>query len=161
MSVPYYQVIFPGGDTQLLGNFEYRIPIAGPVTAALFYDVGTNRISRNSQLTLSSDRYEELTGTYPQADIERNVRIMNATEKVRMSLGVEFQVIMPVVNAPFRLYWAFNPRVVRDYMQPPVVLDRSMFPNQATYLSAIASYGSPIPFWERRSMWRFTIGRTF
>lgn len=30
-----------GGDTQLLGNFEYRIPIFGPVTFAAFADVGS------------------------------------------------------------------------------------------------------------------------
>ncbi|MDQ3490102.1 MAG: BamA/TamA family outer membrane protein, partial [Acidobacteriota bacterium] len=32
---------FIGGDTQLLGNFEYRIPIFGPVTMALFADIGS------------------------------------------------------------------------------------------------------------------------
>lgn len=30
-----------GGDTQLLGNFEYRIPIFGPVTMAAFADIGS------------------------------------------------------------------------------------------------------------------------
>lgn len=30
-----------GGDTQLLGNFEYRVPIFGPVVLAAFADVGT------------------------------------------------------------------------------------------------------------------------
>jgi len=30
-----------GGDTQLLGNVEYRIPLFGPVTVAAFADVGT------------------------------------------------------------------------------------------------------------------------
>lgn len=30
-----------GGDTQLLGNFEYRIPVFGPVTLAAFADVGS------------------------------------------------------------------------------------------------------------------------
>jgi len=30
-----------GGDTQLLGNFEYRIPIFGPATIAAFADVGS------------------------------------------------------------------------------------------------------------------------
>jgi outer membrane protein insertion porin family len=30
-----------GGDTQILGNFEYRIPIFGPVVLAGFADVGT------------------------------------------------------------------------------------------------------------------------
>lgn len=32
---------FIGGDTQLLGNFEYRVPIFGPVALAAFADVGT------------------------------------------------------------------------------------------------------------------------
>ena len=32
---------FIGGDTQLFGNFEYRIPIFGPVSLAAFADVGT------------------------------------------------------------------------------------------------------------------------
>ncbi len=32
---------FIGGDTQLLGNFEYRIPIFGPATIAVFADVGS------------------------------------------------------------------------------------------------------------------------
>jgi outer membrane protein insertion porin family len=32
---------FIGGDTQLLGNFEYRIPLFGPATLALFADVGS------------------------------------------------------------------------------------------------------------------------
>lgn len=34
-----YRII--GGDTQILGNFEYRIPIFGPATLAAFADVGT------------------------------------------------------------------------------------------------------------------------
>ncbi len=32
---------FVGGDTQILGNFEYRIPIFGPVAFAAFADVGS------------------------------------------------------------------------------------------------------------------------
>ncbi|CAN5462841.1 hypothetical protein BH10ACI3_BH10ACI3_10280 [soil metagenome] len=32
---------FIGGDTEVLGNFEYRIPIFGPVTAAIYADVGS------------------------------------------------------------------------------------------------------------------------
>lgn len=37
-----------GGDTQLLGNFEYRIPIFGPVTMAAFADVGSVFNLRNT-----------------------------------------------------------------------------------------------------------------
>ena len=32
---------FIGGDTELLGNFEYRLPLFGPATLALFADVGS------------------------------------------------------------------------------------------------------------------------
>ena len=32
---------FIGGDTELLGNIEYRIPLFGPATMALFADVGS------------------------------------------------------------------------------------------------------------------------
>jgi outer membrane protein insertion porin family len=31
-----------GGDAQVLGNFEYRIPIFGPVSAAAFVDIGSS-----------------------------------------------------------------------------------------------------------------------
>jgi len=33
-----------------------------------------------------------------------------------MSLGSELSVIMPVINAPFRLYYAYNP--LRLYERP-------------------------------------------
>lgn len=32
---------FIGGDTQLLGNFEYRIPLFGPIQLAAFADIGS------------------------------------------------------------------------------------------------------------------------
>ncbi len=39
---------FIGGDTQLLGNFEYRIPIFGPASMALFADIGSVFNARKS-----------------------------------------------------------------------------------------------------------------
>ena len=83
------------------------------------------------------------------------------TQAPRMSTGLELQVLLPVVQAPFRVYWAYNPMVVREYLQPPIVADRSIFPNEATFLNAIASFGNAYPFLEKRSLFRFTIGRTF
>lgn len=32
---------FTGGDTQILANFEYRVPIYGPATLAVFADIGS------------------------------------------------------------------------------------------------------------------------
>src|SRR5262249_25641915 len=43
MNIPTYQLITPGGDFQSVGNFEYRIPIVGPVTLAIFADAGINK----------------------------------------------------------------------------------------------------------------------
>jgi hypothetical protein len=46
-------------------------------------------------------------------------------------------------------------------LQAPVVADRSFFSNDATYQNAIQYIGTPQPFHERHSIFRFSIGRTF
>jgi len=161
MNVPRYQLITPGGDTQLVGNFEYRIPIVGPVTMALFTDAGINRILRPSQLTIDPARTTDLNNQFPQAGFDGRVIIAKGTEKIRVSSGVEFQVMLPVVNAPFRLYWAYNPSRVTEYLQPPIVADRSAFPNQNTFINSVTQFGVGYPFVEKKSTFRFTIGRTF
>lgn len=160
-TIPVYQLIWPGGDTQFVGNFEYRIPIAGPVWVAYFFDMGVNRISRPSQLRLNPGRLAELNAQFPQASFEQNAVIAPGTQNWRSSTGVEFQILMPVVNAPFRLYWAYNPHVLQDFLLPPIVADRSYFPNNASFLNAISQLGRPTPWFERRRMFRFTISRTF
>ena len=46
---------FIGGDTQLLGNFEYRVPIFGPVSLAAFADIGSAfNLSTKSDQTFST-----------------------------------------------------------------------------------------------------------
>jgi outer membrane protein insertion porin family len=160
-TIPVYQLTSAGGDTQMVGNFEYRIPIAGPVNLALFFDAGANKIIRPSQLALTPDRVTGLNNTFPQAGFNTRAVIAPGMQKVRTSTGIEFQVMMPVVNAPFRLYWAYNPTRVERFILPPVVADRSYFPNQATFANAVVSYGQPIPWFEKARTIRFTIGRTF
>jgi outer membrane protein insertion porin family len=159
--IPIYQMIFPGGDAQAVGNFEYRIPIAGPVTLAAFFDGGLDKILRPSQLMVKQDRLDQLNGLFPQAGFDGRIRIAPGTQRVRTSTGLELQVLLPVVNAPFRLYWAYNPTIVRQFLQTPIVADRASFPNQATFLSSVAQFGQAVPFFEKRSTFRFTIGRTF
>jgi outer membrane protein insertion porin family len=158
---PIYRLIFPGGDTQLVGNFEYRIPIFGPVTLAPFFDIGVNKVSRLNQLTLNPGRVVELNGFFPQSEFSKQISVHPHTQDVRSSAGLELQVMLPVVNAPFRLYWAYNPHRVNTILQPPIVADRSMFPNQLTFLNAISAYGRAIPFEEPKRTFRFTISRTF
>jgi outer membrane protein insertion porin family len=160
-SIPVYQLIFPGGDTQVVTNFEYRIPIVGPVILAAFFDAGVNKISRPGQLQLNPQRVSELNGFFPQAGFDGQALIAPGTQDIRTSTGLELQVMMPVVNAPFRLYWAYNPNRLQTFLQPPIVVDRSNFPNQATFVQSVALWGRATPWVEKKSTFRFSIGRTF
>ena len=80
---------------------------------------------------------------------------------MRASAGLELEVMLPIVQAPFRVYFAYNPSVVRQYLQPPVVADRAAFPNYATFSNSVRSFGQQFPFFEKRTLVRFTIGKTF
>ncbi|MGE5646183.1 MAG: outer membrane protein assembly factor BamA [Acidobacteriota bacterium] len=161
MTIPVYQTIFPGGDVQAVGNFEYRIPIAGPVTLAAFFDVGLDKVVRTDQLTVKPDQLANLNAQFPQAGFTDRIKIAAGTQKPRASTGLELQVLLPVVNAPFRIYWAYNPSIVDEFIIKPIAADRSMFPNQATFAKAVNAYGMPFQWPEKRSVFRFTIGRTF
>jgi len=162
MLIPSYQLSFPGGDTNIVGNFEYRIPIVGPLNLAIFADAGIDKLAFPGQLKLNPGRVQQLQQDLPQVSAsDLQAYIAPGTQKIRASTGLELQVLMPVVNAPFRVYWAYNPLLFRGYLQPPIAADRSFFPNDATYQAAKASVGQPVPFLEPHSTFRFTIGRTF
>jgi outer membrane protein insertion porin family len=161
LSIPTYQIITPGGDTHAVFNFEYRIPVFGPITLVPFLDVGANRILYRNQLDVNPGQITNLDNQFPQAAFANNVKIAPGTQNIRSSTGLEIDVVLPIVQAPFRVYYAYNPTVVREYLQPPIVFDRSTFPNTATFTNALESYGTSYPFFEKRGTFRFTIGRTF
>jgi outer membrane protein insertion porin family len=161
MPIPAYQLTTPGGDAHGVFNFEYRIPIFGPVTLAIFGDAGINGILRPSELTLAPERITQLADAFPQAGFTGKVPIAAGTTRPVGSTGLEIQVLLPVVQAPFRVYFAYNPSTVREYVQPPIAADRSFFPNAATFNAALAAYGQEYPYFDRRTLFRFTVGRTF
>jgi outer membrane protein insertion porin family len=162
MTVPSYQVTFPGGDTNVVGNFEYRIPIVGPITLAIFADAGMDRLLFPGQLKQNPGRIAQLNQEFPQAGFTGEAYVQPGSQKIRTSTGVELQVLMPVVNAPFRVYWAYNPTRFEGTLLAPIVADRSYFPNATTYNNAISSIGAVLPYSvERSAMFRFTVGRTF
>jgi len=161
MAIPMYQLVFPGGDTHVVGNFEYRIPIFGPVVLALFTDAGINRILRPGQLNMAPSRVDYLNTEYPGAGFVGKAVVAPGTQAPACPPASRYRLLLPVVQAPFRVYWAYNPLTVREYLQPPIVTDRSFFPNEATFLNAIASFGQAYPWFEQRSSFRFTIGRPF
>ena len=160
-TVPIFRLNFPGGDTRMVYNLEYRIPLFGPVTLAPFFDIGFNKILLKNQVRLNEGRVAELNAQFPQVGFERRIRIIPETEKMRASTGVELQVMMPVVNAPFRFYWAYNPLRVGTFLRTPIVADRSSFPNAESFLAGIRPFGRILPFFEKARTLRFTISRTF
>nr|MBA3320672.1 BamA/TamA family outer membrane protein [Pyrinomonadaceae bacterium] len=204
-----------GADTQLLGNFEYRVPIFGPVSLAAFADIGSAFNLRNTQdqifsstfnadqpflqtlgagrnnlsvlafaanpnlaingppifgfelglvardnRLVTADELNSARGISPldpntllpfgfqqvylrgEAQTNTAVRLSQAVfDKIgdfRSSLGAEVRVQLPVVNVPFRLIYAYNP-------------------NARTGVSDEV----PLFFNEKRSVFRFSIGRTF
>jgi outer membrane protein insertion porin family len=111
--IPYYQRYFLGGESQIRGynvrtvspydpktrtalggdkflllNAEYYLDLLGPVRFLFFFDAG--------------EAYLEGQGFY--------------WKTLRTSTGVELRFLMPVLNVPFRLIYAWNPN--RDYFQP-------------------------------------------
>ncbi|PYS84502.1 MAG: outer membrane protein assembly factor BamA [Acidobacteria bacterium] len=204
------QFNFLGGDTQLLGNFEYRVPIFGPVSIAAFADVGsvfnlstktdqtfsTNFLAdqpflgglggltelvvrRNPQLAISptSNFVDPATLSPLRALLVQGDRLLTKEEFANLqrvgpvdpltnmpfgvqplflrgeaqtntvarisqslfsklgdyksSLGLELRIQMPVINVPFRLIYAYNPSVRNVLVE------------------------------EKKSVFRFSIGRTF
>lgn len=161
MEAPVYRLAAPGGDTRMVYNIEYRIPLAGPVTLAPFFDIGFNKILFSNQVRLNEGRVDDLNLQFPQAGFTDDIEVIQATQKVRASTGLELQVMMPVLNAPFRFYWAYNPLRVRTTLTPPIAADSTMFPNYATFVGALSPVASPLAFAEDASTFRFTISRTF
>ena len=159
---PYNTPIFPGGDTSLITNFEYRIPLVGPVTASYFVDAGSSFILRSSQLKLSTTSLSALHKEFPSFPLPSELKPIASTNyRPRVSTGIEFQVILPVVNAPFRIFCGYNLiRLNETVSQPQNLPSRSLFPNEATYIEALR-YFQPFRLVERRARVGFTVARTF
>jgi outer membrane protein insertion porin family len=77
-----------GGDKFVLFNAEYYLDLFGPVRALLFHDAG--------QAFAETERID--------------------LRQLRTSTGVELRVIVPMLNVPFRLIYAWN--IYRDAFQP-------------------------------------------
>ena len=75
-----YTITFPGGDTQAVGNFEYRIPIAGPVSMSLFADVGTDGVLRRSGLSLDPTGVANINSQFPLANQQPQLQIASGNK---------------------------------------------------------------------------------
>jgi outer membrane protein insertion porin family len=183
LSVPVlgYTITFPGGDLQGWGNFEYRIPIAGPVTAGIFMDIGTVGIVRQSALKLDPTGFQNLLTQFPdapsQAGLQRQLKIAGGTNfRPRASTGAELVVQLPIIQAPFRIYYAFNlNRLHQQIIAPPDFIEGSEinliknnpalkdfynFQFAPTINQFIANPGR-LNYFEPLRTFRFTVSRTF
>ena len=181
--IPVDQIVFPGGDLSVWTNLEYRITIAGPVALAPFIDSGIDAIVRPSQLQIATQQYDLVIGTpfgCPTLDTgyncqggsilnprpSQNLQVLGSTNwKPRMSTGLELQMFLPVVNAPFRIYWAYNPLRLDGPANPPIPITRGMFPAGAagdyTYHLAVNTFAPSFLLREPRKTFRFTVATTF
>ncbi|MFY9803829.1 MAG: outer membrane protein assembly factor BamA [Candidatus Acidiferrales bacterium] len=184
ISVPMIQFYptRPGGDFQNVGNIEYRIPIAGPVTLTLFNDIGVNGILRKSQLALDPAAVTVYQQQYPNPDfpnlkVANNLPIVGGTNfRPHTSAGIELDVVLPIVNAPFRIYYAYNYLRLNETINglsggyylsdalknalPPGVLETQIAPELQTIINASTQH-IPANLLEPQHTFRFTVGKTF
>ena len=194
--IPIDQIVFPGGDLSVVTNLEYRYTIYGPVALAPFMDIGIDPIVRRSQLQIAIEQYQTVVGTAfgcpqllqtatantcalgsvlnppPSPDLQ----VLGTTNwRPRMSTGLELQMFLPVINAPFRIYWAYNPLRLDNPANPPIPITPSMFPETCnpktgcqltaagayTYNLARNAYAPSFLLREPRKTFRFTVATTF
>ena len=181
IQVPFQQIVAPGGDLSLVGNMEYRITIVGPVRLAPFMDIGSNSIVLPSQLRINSGQLQDINSTFfgcpvrdagfsciggTRLNFPAELKPIAGTNWVpRMSTGLELQVFLPVINAPFRVYWAYNPLRLNTSTIAPTPITRGMFPPGAagdfTFQQAVALYGPTYVLKEPLKTFRFTVATTF
>jgi outer membrane protein insertion porin family len=183
----------PGGDLKGISNVEYRIPVVGSyVSIALFHDFGVNGILRRSQLQLDPSAIASLRQQYPNPDfpcqpagapcvnIPNNLPIAAGTNfRPHTSAGVEVDIQIPIIQAPFRIYWAYNylrfaqtitpplgaffvPPAERDSLKDLGVYDTQIVPSLQSFLDQIRSSQTiPPGLFEPRTTLRFAVSRTF
>ena len=180
--VPATNVTFPGGDTSFYSNIEYRIKIIGPVVVAPFTDFGMNMALFPSQLKINSNSLNQLNSTAfgcpgivnfqcsggsPETPpFTGDLKTIPGTNFVpRMSTGLELQVLLPIIQAPFRIYYAYNPLILNTTAASPVPITRGMFPpggaGDFTFLQTLATSAPTVLLKEPKKTFRFTVSTTF
>ena len=184
-------ITFPGGDTQGVVNLEYRIPIAGPVAMSLFNDIGTVGTLRKGGLQLAPSGIDNINQMFPLANQQAQLQIAPGTNfKLRDSAGIEFIVNLPIVQAPFRIYYSYNPLRIHQTLYAPnaqingINLSRQCIasgqtnpitpidPNNLNNWQGICSPAvvlamqpifapSGLNYFEPKTTFRFTVSRTF
>jgi outer membrane protein insertion porin family len=113
---------------------------------------------------------------FPNLKISNNLPILGGNFTPHSSTGVEFVVQLPIVNAPFRFYYAYNllrqtstitgPRggyaltAAQKAALPPGILETQIAPQLNMFLDQQIQR-LPAGLIEPKRTFRFTVGRTF
>jgi len=115
---------------------EYRIPLVGQVVALVpFMDGGNSWVLKKGELERKIVT-PGLIQTLPAQFLP------GTNSGLRMSTGIELQVVLPVLNAPFRIDYALNPMRIDRNFNGPVT-------------------GIPFGIHQPAHGFKFTVGRTF
>ncbi len=133
---PFDDIVYVGGDTQAIFNLEYRIPLVGQVVSLVpFLDAGNTWVLKKGELERKIVT-PGLIQTLPAQFLP------GTNSGLRMSTGIEWQVVLPVLNAPFRIDFALNPARIDRNFNGPVT-------------------GIPFGIHQPSHDFKFTVGRTF
>jgi outer membrane protein insertion porin family len=178
--LPIYRPVSVGGDVKFTTNVEYRIPLGGPVDFAIFDDFDITAVIRQSQLRQSVEGADQLNSPLygctsyfngscqggQQIQFINLIRPIDGTNLVpRMSLGGQISAMLPIVNAPFRIYYAYNVLRLFENRQGESLITRSMFPaggaGDYTYAESESAYNSLLHFREPKKTFRLSVSTTF
>jgi outer membrane protein insertion porin family len=111
-----------GGDSEVVFNTEFRVPLVWQLSTAAFFDIGASFNAKR----LETERFVTTVPTQPSGTIDVITVVRRATEpefqlpSYRYSLGGELRFPVPILNIPVRLIFAFNPNAQTD--PPPAAL---------------------------------------
>ena len=119
-----------GGDTQVLFNAEYRVPIVWRLSAAAFVDIGGSYNARR----LVEERFEttsQIQSTGAPVKVLTVLKPLSAGQdflpRYRASLGGEFRFPIPILNIPLRLIFAWNPNAQKVFPDGALVAPEKRF----------------------------------
>jgi outer membrane protein insertion porin family len=179
--LPVYGVATIGGDTSFTGNLQYMIPIYGHTVGFNFFnDFGMDMAVSKGQLRQSPEGIDALNSplygcpNYVNGTCQGGQRIqfsptidpIGGTNYVpRDSAGGELDVMMPIINAPFRIYYAVNPLKLFTAFSRTNLITRSMFPaggaGDYSYAEAEQFYNGLYVLREPSKTFRLTVATTF
>ena len=142
--LPVYGVATIGGDTNFTANLQYMIPIYGHTVGFNFFnDFGMDMAVSKNQLRQSPEGIDALNSplygcpNYVNGTCQggQQIRFSTTIDPIkgtnyvpRDSAGGELDVMMPIINAPFRIYYAVNPMKLFTTFSRTNLITRSMFP---------------------------------